>query len=324
MNNKVQQNYITLAQNLGFSFDAESGAIYGERGGYCMIISSQNSNYPYMLSVTVSAQTSSGTLTKDICKQFKSNNKPVSNITQNGSLVTMSLKQYSDQTTLYENIDASINSFIDLLRTEEFKNACQTCGNQNPIPCNVGGNYLFLCSDCFSKLQSEKSMNYIENQNKSENLLAGIVGAFFGSLVGVIAIIILSQLGYVAVISGMIMAICTLKGYEKLAGKLTKKGIVVTSILMIIMTVVGVQLDWSIAVMREFEINFFDSFSAFMLLLKEVPMIKTEYYKSLVLQFIFVIIGAVPSMIATLKNKKIENRIYRLGSYTQNNEYDKI
>lgn len=43
------------------------------------------------------------------------------------------------------------------------------------------------------------------------------MGALLGSLVGVVSIIIFSQLGYVAALSGVIMAVCTLKGYEMLA-----------------------------------------------------------------------------------------------------------
>lgn len=41
--------------------------------------------------------------------------------------------------------------------------------------------------------------------NKKENLVGGVVGALIGSLLGVASIVLLSQLGYVAAISGVIM-----------------------------------------------------------------------------------------------------------------------
>ncbi len=324
MNKKVQQNYATLAQNLGFSFDIESNAMYGERGGYAFLIKPQDSKFPYMLSVTTSVQQPIGSLTKEICKQFKAENKPVDRLMQNGTLITMSLKQYSNQTTLHENLESSITAFIDLLHKEGFQNSCQSCGNQDSSMCYVSGSFASLCPECFLKLQNEKSMNYMENQGKSENIVAGIVGAFLGSLLGVIAIIIFSQLGYVAVASGIIMAIFTLKGYEKLAGKLTKKGIIISIILMIVMTIIGDQLDWSIYIVRELGIDYFTAFRMFIYMLGEGMIDRVEYFKHLILLFVFVILGAVPSIIATLKNKKVENRIYRLGSYTQNNEYDKM
>lgn len=72
-----------------------------------------------------------------------------------------------------------------------------------------------------------------QNAQKTENLAGGIAGALIGSLLGVVCIVLLSQLGYVAAISGVLMAVGVLKGYEKLGGKLTKKGIVISMIIMV-------------------------------------------------------------------------------------------
>ena len=60
--------------------------------------------------------------------------------------------------------------------------------------------------------------------------MGGVVGALIGSLLGAASIILLSQLGYVAAISGVIMAVCALKGYELLGGKLTKKGVIISAV----------------------------------------------------------------------------------------------
>ena len=79
-------------------------------------------------------------------------------------------------------------------------------------------------------------------------MIGGIVGALVGSLLGVACIVILSQLGYVAALSGVVMAVCTLKGYEIGSGKLSKRGIVISVILMLVMTYVGDRLDWAITV----------------------------------------------------------------------------
>ena len=50
-------------------------------------------------------------------------------------------------------------------------------------------------------------------EKKRENVPAGIVGAFLGSLIGVACAVLIGQLGYVASISGLVMAVCALKGY---------------------------------------------------------------------------------------------------------------
>ena len=73
------------------------------------------------------------------------------------------------------------------------------------------------------KMRSDIAMNAQQTAQKKENIVGGIVGALLGSLLGMLSVLILSQLGYVAALSGVIMAVCVLEGYEMLGGKLTKR-----------------------------------------------------------------------------------------------------
>ena len=75
-----------------------------------------------------------------------------------------------------------------------------------------------------------------EERTRKENIVAGVVGAFLGSLIGVVCTVVIGQLGYVAAISGLIMAVCALKGYELLGGTLSKKGVAVSAVLILAMT----------------------------------------------------------------------------------------
>ena len=59
---------------------------------------------------------------------------------------------------------------------------------------------------------------------KQERTAAGTLGALLGSLAGVVCIVLIGRLNAVASASGLVMAVCALKGYEKLAGTLSKKG----------------------------------------------------------------------------------------------------
>ena len=83
-------------------------------------------------------------------------------------------------------------------------------------------------------LLGEKMNNYIDNQNTevSENVLAGIVGAFLFSLVGAAVYFILNLFGYIASISGLIGAVCAVKGYAVFAKKESKKGIIIAAIIL--------------------------------------------------------------------------------------------
>ena len=89
-----------------------------------------------------------------------------------------------------------------------------------------------------------------EQEKPRDNVVAGTVGAFLGSLIGVACIVLISKLGYVSVASGVVMAVCSLKGYALLGGKLTKRGAVISSLLMIVMTYIANKLCFALAVME--------------------------------------------------------------------------
>ena len=70
-------------------------------------------------------------------------------------------------------------------------------------------------------------------EEKKENIIAGIVGAFLGTLIGLVCIVVVDQLGYMASISGVVMGVCAIKGYQLLAGKMSLKGCVLSTVFMI-------------------------------------------------------------------------------------------
>ena len=146
-----------------------------------------------------------------------------------------------------------------------------------------------------------------EPAKKPENFIAGLVGALIGAAIGGGSIILLSQLGYVASISGLILAICTAKGYELLGGNLSVKGIIVSLVLMLAMPYIADRIDWAIVVLQSFPdegISFADAFAAIPALIKEGAIEQGEYIKNLAMIYLFVAIGAFSTVFNLLKNKK--------------------
>ena len=47
----------------------------------------------------------------------------------------------------------------------------------------------------------------LERENPRDNVIAGTVGTFLGSLIGVACIVIFSRLGYVSAVAGLVMAV---------------------------------------------------------------------------------------------------------------------
>lgn len=128
-----------------------------------------------------------------------------------------------------------------------------------------------------------------------ENTLLGLIGALVGAILGGASIILLSQLGYIASISGFILAFCTLKGYELLGKRLSKKGIVICVILMLITPFIADWIDWSIYLMRdypEYDMTILDACITFGALIAEGAVDMFEYVKNLGMIYLFVVLGA--------------------------------
>ena len=134
---------------------------------------------------------------------------------------------------------------------------------------------------------------------KKENVIGGIIGAFLGSLIGVAVIVLLDQLGYVAAVSGIVMGFCALKGYELLGGKLSKLGVVISVIIVIVMIWVGTRASWALALQKEIytEESFFTVFRHFDLAMDSLKAagadLSMDFMKSLLMQYGFAALGAV-------------------------------
>ena len=69
------------------------------------------------------------------------------------------------------------------------------------------------------------NVNQMTSAEVKEKVVGGILGAFLGTLIGAICIVLVNQFGYIASISGVVMGVCALKGYQILGKKMSLKGI---------------------------------------------------------------------------------------------------
>lgn len=142
---------------------------------------------------------------------------------------------------------------------------------------------------------------------KRENILTGIVGALIGAAIGALSIILLSQLNIVAAISGLILAVCTLKGYELLGGKLSKTGVVICVVLMLVTPYFADRLDWAIVLMSElsdYNLSLGDAFGLIPTLLEVGAIESSTYYLNLGMLYLFVLIGGFSTVSSSFKKRK--------------------
>ena len=312
---KVTQNYEQLAMALGLRFDRDRNVIYGLREGFELLVYAADTRYPYLLTVTLGARSPMGPLTKEDYKLFVKNEKPVVSLVQEGNLIKIILKNVKKQEQLRDNLNNGIGALLAFLRSKGFAPCCQLCGQQvETAGYDTKGGYMHLCPDCAGRMRQDVTLTTQQKKQKNENLIGGIVGALLGSVIGVVCIIFFSQLGRVAVLSGIVMAVCTLKGYEMLGGKLTKKGVVIGIIMMIFMTYIGGRIDWAILIAREWEVDLFEGFQYVPVLLAEDIIKKGNYWGNLAMLYIFTIGGAIPTSISIVKEQKKEGEFGQIGS----------
>ena len=171
---------------------------------------------------------------------------------------------------------------------------CRNCGKE--LDENMA-----ICDQCGTPVATVMPSQPI----KQENVLTGLVGAVIGAVLGGASIILLSQLGFVASMSGFILAVWTLKGYELLGGQLSKRGIVISCLLMAITPYIADRIDWAIVIAQTFAdegVTLGIAFAAVHDVIAENDMLG-EYFKSLGMIYLFVVMGAFSTLKGLIKKR---------------------
>ncbi|MDD3219425.1 MAG: hypothetical protein PHC41_06225 [Lachnospiraceae bacterium] len=311
MNKRLMETMQDIARNTGLAVDMHSETLFGVKNGYEVCLSQLNQTVMLNMSFSVSRGGIHPSVAeiKPVLKESKI--LGVCNVI--GNKLNITVKNGLHKNKGVANVAEALEVVTRYLHVNGYENCCQTCGKvENTDAYIVSGGIALLCPDCFASMSSAVDLKNQETSQKKENVVAGIVGALLGSLVGAIAIVILGQLGYVAALSGVVMGICALKGYELLAGKLSRKGIVISVIIMLIMVFVGHRVDWAITVASYFEVDFFTAFNGITQLIQEQYIEAGSYYTGLVMVYLFAVAGAVPTIINSVKSKKMENVTYMM------------
>lgn len=208
-----------------------------------------------------------------------------------------------------ENIYQGLDQLTLWMIEHGYQNCSEIDGVNGPTtPYSVRGNIMLLDERGYQLVNDEFTKQEF-NSTKQENVVAGTVGGFLGSLVGAAAIVLIGQLGYISVLSGVIMAICCIKGYQLLAGGFSKKGIFITALLMIVVTYVSKRLDWAISIAQQLEIDVFTAYQVIPELLRADAIDLTSYISDFVMVYLFTIVGALPTFLAELSSNTIKSTI---------------
>ena len=161
---------------------------------------------------------------------------------------------------------------------------CELCGT-NLAPDTT------VCPVCGARVDGTA-----EPKPVRENMALGIVGALIGALLGGASILLFSKLGYVASLSGVLIAFATLGGYRLLAKGMGKAGLVICIVLMLIVPFLANALDLVLTLHEElsmYGMTMGDTASFLVELIGSDQEVLMAYLKDLGMLYLFVVIGAV-------------------------------
>ncbi len=328
-NKKIKNAYTSVANALGLSFCEDKMIISGLCGEYDFALQSADlSRTPYMLVLTTSV-TNGAEITADDKKELHGSNKHIVNVLLNGNVLTVRFSNIN--LAKAENIEKfrqHVLAVEALLREKGYVPCCGNCG-QTVDTCDytVHGQVMQLCDFCAQDIASAITVEGAAIDAKKENYAAGFVGALIGALAGVACIVLLGQIGYVAALSGLVMAICVLKLYEKFAGKTTTLGFIICVIVMLVMTFVGKKLDWAITIYREigkeFGVNIFECYRAIPAMIAEEVIDIVAFVMDMIFCYLFVLLGFIPTLVTSIKSRKAPAISKIGGPYTRSvSRYD--
>ena len=291
-NRKVTARYAEIARFLGLHFNEEFCVAYGEKDGFTLRVSGLDTGRGIeygMVCISVGVAENGVKFEPD--KQFRKEHKGIMGVVQEKHTVRMTLKRYVRVEKIKGILQESLPAFLDMLRMEGFTNGCELCGEMKETgAAYVAGNAICLCDECYDKATQNAAAYTANEKNKKENLVGGVVGALIGSLLGAASIILLSQLG----------------------GKLTKKGVIISVVIMIVMIYVGDRVDWAIMIARELETDVFYGYRLLPLLLSEEVIDMTSYVLELVLLYALLLVGAIPTIQNAMRKDKVAGTICTL------------
>ena len=174
---------------------------------------------------------------------------------------------------------------------------CTKCGQEI-------SNTATVCEHCGAPVNEVMPTGELR---KPDNVPMGILGALIGALLGGVCIVLLGQAGYVASLSGIVLAFCTLKGYELLGGKLSKVGIAVSAVLILVMPFGAYLVDVALTVMEELKdimpgLTLFEGIQLVFELVEHDPENSSTFVEGILQLYLYTGLGVV-AFLASKKTK---------------------
>ena len=232
---------------LGGSLTDHGSYADGNYQGYPVVITTESTVYHVRINA-VSTQDPDNAQLAQYLEYQKQNVKHLADYscTSTSALLTIKMPAVNGN-KVPDMINSVVDPLIQYLHGGNYQPCCESCGSTQEYLSNyeVNGSYHYLCTSCAQQIEQNLQQNQQTTRAKKSNLVAGLVGAFVGSLIGCVLWVLIYRLGYIAGIAGAVTAICALRGYELLGGHLDRKGVIISTVMMLVMIFFANRLSWT-------------------------------------------------------------------------------
>lgn len=305
--------------------DTKRSIVYGNYQGYTVAVKENLSAAE--INIIVAAKSPDGQ-TQQSSEQFISGVQSMiplikkSSINQNVILFT--LKYVNSPKKIVPAIIAILNEATMYCRNSSLIPCCQYCGAETQTTVvSVDSSPSILCDNCFNEVVENIETTRSNIKTKKGNMFGGIVGAFIGSLIGVALWVIIYQLGYIAGIVGLVFAVCSLKGYEKLGGKLNIPGLIISLVIAVGMLYVAENIALAIEIFNAYksqvDITFFDAFKSIPEFMQNKE-ISNAVLSDLIFGYILMAVASFTSVVHVFRQSNHIIEVTKLDSNTYNPE----
>lgn len=209
--------------------------------------------------------------------------------------------------TIAMTIKDALDQIVSSLKAEGYENACSYCGTtEKEISIyNITGHQTSICNGCYKNNLANK----VYANDKKENVLKGALGAFLGALLGLALVLFFFTMGSISFVGGIFLSLASLSGYRMFAGKLSYKGIIISSIFIISLCYIAVNINTAFQfseISKYKDENIVSLFMRVPELLKGRNVNIDAYYENLLYTVGASVIGIILSVLQIIKDQKDE------------------
>lgn len=231
-----------LAKLTGFMLYEDTA--FGRMNG--IFLNANINNLSGITTVTAYAKRAAGVDMQGV-NAFLKDNKKLQNKASaafDGTAVTVTILNYLKLNV--QTVADLLSDFSQYLAGQGYYSTCAFCDKNDELGYTVQeGRVMEACPACHEKLEGILT-DIKKEREQTGSYFSGAAGAVLGGIIGIIPWVLIGLIGYVASISGMIMAFLTYKFYLLFKGKRGPGMLFIVIAVLIVLTYVAVTVNQTI------------------------------------------------------------------------------